>query len=83
MADRRVRKIRRQALDLCLSGVDVLFVAESPNDPIGKGATFLFGTEDTPTQLLCARRTLNELKHQLSKIGLEFTYTLSQMEETR
>ena len=82
MADRRIRKIRSQALDLALvGGADVLFVAEVPDDPVGEGAVYLFGNENSPTAYLCARRTLNELKHHLKKAGLNLDYTITQMEK--
>ena len=81
MADRRIRKIRSQALDLALSGADILFVCEMPGDPIGKGAVFMFGSEETPTAFLHIRRTLNELKHKLKDLGLELDYTITQMEK--
>ena len=81
MADKRVKRIRRQALDLALfGGADVLFVAEMPDDPVGQGAVYLFGNEKSPTAFLCARRTLNELKHHLKKAGLNLDYTITQME---
>ena len=44
--DRRIRKIRNQALLLSLSGIDVMFVAENPEHPVGDGATFLFGSDN-------------------------------------
>lgn len=79
MVDRRIRKIRNQALDLALrGGADVLFVCEMPEDPTGDGSVFLFGNEDSPTILLCAHRTLNELKDKLRHAGLDFEYTLTQ-----
>ena len=77
MADRRIRKIRSQALDLALSGVDVMFVAETPDDELGQGACYLFGNEDSPTAFLCARRCLNELKHHLAKVGVELEFNIS------
>lgn len=80
MADRRIRKIRSQALDLALSGADVLFVCEVPDDPLGKGAVFMFGSVDTPDSILFLRRTLNELKDRLTKIGIDFAYTLDKVE---
>lgn len=81
MADKRIKRIRRQALDLALfGGADVLFVAEMPDDPVGQGAVYLFGNENSPTAYLCARRTLNELKHHLKKAGLNLDYTITQME---
>lgn len=76
--DHRVRKIRKQLLLLALSGVDVMFVAESPERPVGEGATFLFGSvKDEPIFHLTARRLLNELKQQLDKAGLELSYTIA------
>ena len=82
MADRRIRKIRSQALDLALlGGADVLFVCEVPDDPVGKGAVYLFGNENSPTAFLCARRTLNELKHHLKKAGLDLDYTITPIEK--
>lgn len=78
MADKRIKRIRRQALDLALfGGADVLFVAEIPDDPVGQGAVYLFGNENSPTAFLCARRTLNELKHHLKKAGLNLDYTIT------
>lgn len=77
MADRRIRKIRSQAVDLALSGADVLFVCEVPDDQLGQGAVYLFGNEESPTAFLCARRCLNELKHHLSKVGVELEFKLS------
>ena len=78
MADKRIKRIRRQALDLALfGGADVLFVAEMPDDPVGQGAVYLFGNENSPTAFLCARRTLNELKHHLKKAGLNLDYTIT------
>lgn len=80
MADRRIRKIRSQALDLALSGADVLFVCEVPDDPLGQGAVFMFGSVDTPDSVLFLKRTLNELKDRLTKIGVDFSYTLDRTE---
>ena len=75
--DRRIRKIRNQALLLSLYGIDVMFVAENPEHPVGDGATFLFGSvKDEPIFHLAARRLLNELKQQLDKAGLELSYTI-------
>ncbi len=81
MVDRRIRKIRSQALDLALSGADVLFVCEVPDDPLGEGAVFMFGSVDTPDSVLFLKRTLNELKHHLKKAGLDLDYTITQMEK--
>lgn len=82
MADKRIKKIRRQAVDLALfGGADVLFVAEMPDDPVGQGAVYLFGNESSPTALLCARRTLNELKHHLKKVGLDLDYKITPIEK--
>lgn len=81
MADKRVKRIRRQALDLALlGGADVLFVCEVPDDPLGKGAVFMFGSVDTPDSVLFLKRTLNELKDRLTKIGVDFSYTLDRTE---
>ena len=82
MADKRIRQIRNRALDLALfGGADVLFVAEMPDDPVGQGAVYLFGNENSPTAFLCARRTLNELKHHLKKAGLDLDYTITPIEK--
>lgn len=76
--DPRVRKIRRKMLSLSLSGIDVMFVAENPERPVGEGATFIFGSvKDEPIFHLCARRLLNELKQQLAKKGMELDYTIT------
>ena len=76
--DPRVRKIRRNMLSLSLSGIDVMFVAENPEHPVGEGATFLFGSvKDEPIFHLAARRLLNELKQQLDMAGLELSYTIA------
>ena len=82
MADKRIRQIRKRAIDLVLfDGADVLFVAEIPDDPVGQGVAYLFGGKNSPTAFLCARRTLNELKHHLKKAGLNLEYTITQMEK--
>lgn len=80
MADRRIKRIRREALDLAISGNDVLFVCETPDHPLGNGAVFMFGSVDTPDSILFLRRTLNELKDRLTKIGIDFAYTLDKVE---
>ena len=84
MTDRRIKKIRELALDLTLcGGADVMFIAELPDDPIGKGAVYVFGSSaGGPSAMMCARRTLNELKHHLRKIGLDFEYQLTFREES-
>ena len=81
MADKRVRQLRKKALDLALCGADVLVVAEIPGDPVGEGSVYLFGNEDSPTAFLCARRLLNELKHHLKKTGLNLDYTITPIEK--
>lgn len=80
MPDRRIKRIHKQALDLVRSGAEVLFVCEVPGDPLGNGAVFMFGRADTPDSILFLRRTLNELKDRLTKIGIDFTYTLDKVE---
>jgi len=76
---RTIDKIRKNALKLLVeSGSDILFVAESPDIELGKGACFLFGQGDCIT---CARRLMNELKHRYKKLGIEFDYHLAKMED--
>ncbi len=76
---RTINKIRKNALKLLIeSGSDVLFVAESPDIELGKGACFLFGQGDSIT---CARRLMNELKQRFKNLDIDFDYHLTKMEE--
>lgn len=76
---RRIDKIRRQALLLLMeTGSDVLFIAETPDMELGKGACFLFGPGDC---IECTRRLMNELKWRCKKLGMEFDYHLAKMED--
>lgn len=82
MADRRVKKIRNQAIDLAMSGLDILFIAEHPEDPIDQGATYLFGAMAGGEDIcLCLRRLLNELKAKLTKKGIRLDFNVSTTEE--
>lgn len=82
MANRRVRKIQSQAVKLALfSGVEVLFIAERPDDEIGKGASFMLGSEPEIPALDTARRVLNELKHHLKNAGLDLDYRIEEIKE--
>lgn len=82
MINRKIKKIRRQVIDLVLFGVEALFIAECPDDPAGKGSCYMVGVGNTPKDAgNCSRRILNELKVQLRKYGLELDYTLSEIEE--
>lgn len=81
MVDRRIRKIRNNAISLAISGTDILFIAETPDDPVGQGAVYLFGNEASPTTFLCARRCLNELKHHLKKAGYDLEYSVTAIDK--
>lgn len=82
MANRIERKIRSQAIKLALfSGVEVLFVAERPDDEIGKGATFMLSPDPGMPTLDTARRILNELKHHLKNAGLDLDYRVKEIKE--
>lgn len=82
MANRRIHKIRSQAIKLALfSGVEVLFVAERPDDEIGKGASFLLGSDPETPMLDVSRRVLNELRHHLKNAGLDLDYRVKEMKE--
>lgn len=77
MTNRRVRKIRSQAIKLAFfGGAEVLFVAERPDDEIGEGAALLLGSD-----IDAARRILNELKHHFKNAGLDLDYRIKEIKE--
>lgn len=82
MANRRVRKIRSQAIKLALfSGTEVLFVAERPDDGVGEGATLFLSSDPETPMLDAARRVLNELKHHFKNSGLDLDYRVKEIKE--
>ena len=82
MVERSIQKVRKQVVKLALSGIDVMFVAEYPEQEVGSGSAFVFGSaKEQPRFDLCARRLLNELKSKIDDIGFELEFTIKRKVE--